>query len=111
MKFFVDLGNKRAEMELLRKLPGIEIPHGRRLDIGRIDLRLGDGFPACFDDDVTQRLAFFFEVSLRMSSCKVAESMTHGRPSPQNAFVGWGFERKIANRSTDINFFALETEQ
>jgi hypothetical protein len=32
-----------------------------------------------------------------MSSGKVAESMTHDRPSPQNAFVGWGFERKIAN--------------
>jgi hypothetical protein len=23
--------------------------------------------------------------------------MTHDRPSPQNAFIGWGFERKIAN--------------
>ncbi len=23
--------------------------------------------------------------------------MTHDRPSPQNAFVGWGFGRKIAN--------------
>jgi hypothetical protein len=30
--------------------------------------------------------------------------MTHDRPSPQNAFIGWGFERKIANRSTDITF-------
>ena len=36
---------------------------------------------------------------------------THDRPSPQNAFIGWGFERKIAKRSTDINFFALEPEQ
>jgi hypothetical protein len=25
-----------------------------------------------------------------MSLCKDAESMTHDRPSPQNAFVGWG---------------------
>ena len=39
-----------------------------------------------------------------MSSSKVEESMTHDGPSPQNAFVRWGFERKIANRSTDINF-------
>ena len=28
-------------------------------------------------------------------------SMTHDRPSPQNALVGWGFERKIAYRSID----------
>jgi len=31
--------------------------------------------------------------------------MTHDRPSPQNAFIGGGFERKIANRLTDINSF------
>ena len=68
MEFFVDLGNECAKMELLGELPGIEIPHGRCLNFGRIDLRVGDRFPARFDNDVAQGFAFFFEVSLKISS-------------------------------------------
>jgi hypothetical protein len=59
------------------------------------------------DDDADRLLIETLEATLALQILQ----MTHDRPSPQNAFIGWEFERKIANRSTDINFFALETER
>jgi hypothetical protein len=60
------------------------------------------------DDDADRVLIESFEAAFALQILQ----MTHDRPSPQNAFVGWGFERKIANRSTDINSFpAMEPER
>jgi hypothetical protein len=45
------------------------------------------------DDDDDRVLVEAFEAAFALQILQ----MTHDRPSPQNAFVGWGFGRKIAN--------------
>jgi hypothetical protein len=51
-----------------------------------------------WDDDADRVLIESLEAAFAPRILQV----THDRSSPQNAFVGSAFERKIANRSTDI---------
>jgi hypothetical protein len=54
-----------------------------------------DAFNRLFDDlRAPARFLARVVAFATMSSSKVEESMTHDRPSPQNAFVGWGFGRR-----------------
>ena len=68
VQFRVDLGNERAEMQLLGELAGVEIAHRRRLDFRRIDLRVVDRFPAGFRDQVADGFAFLLQVALKIGS-------------------------------------------
>ena len=67
VQFFVDLRNERAEMKLLRELPGVEVADRRGLDFARVDLRVLERFAARFGDQVADRFAFFSEVALKVS--------------------------------------------
>ena len=64
----IDLRQKRAQMELLGKLAGVEIPDRARVDFARIDLRVIDRFPAGLRDQITDRFAFLFQVALKIGS-------------------------------------------
>ena len=66
VKLFVDLGNERAEMELLGELSGIEIADGRGLDLAGIDLRVFNRFFSRFRDQVPDGFAFLFQVTLKI---------------------------------------------
>ena len=68
MKFFVDLRNERAEVELFGELSRIEISHGRGLDFAGIDFGVVDRFATRFFDDVAKRFALFLEVPLKIGS-------------------------------------------
>src|SRR4051794_31598364 len=68
MQLRIDLGDERAQMELLREPAGIEVAHRRRLDFRRIDLRVLDRLPPRFRDQIADRFAFLLQVALKVSS-------------------------------------------
>ena len=68
MQFWIDLRNKRAEMQLLGELPGIEISNRRRLNFRGIDLRIIDRFLSGFDDEIPDRFPFLLEVALKIGA-------------------------------------------
>src|SRR4051812_23936422 len=68
MEFRIDLGNERAEMELLRELPGVEISHRCCLDLRRIDSRVLDRLASGFGDQIADRFPFLLQVALKVSS-------------------------------------------
>ena len=70
MKFFVDLGNERAEMKLFGELAGIEVPDRRGLDFGGIDFGVVERFATGFLDHVAQRFALLLEVPLKIGSAR-----------------------------------------
>ena len=68
MQLRVDLRQKRAEMQLLGKLSGVEITDRAGVDFARIDLRVGDRFLSRLSDEVPDRLAFLLQVALKIGS-------------------------------------------
>src|SRR5688572_14307722 len=66
VQLWVDLGNERAQMKLLGKLPGIEITNRRRLDLRRIDLGVIDRLSARLRDQVADRFPFLLQVALKI---------------------------------------------
>jgi len=62
-QFRIDLGHECTEMQLFRKLSGVEISHRRRFDFTRIDLRVLDRFSARFRNQIANRFAFLFQVA------------------------------------------------
>ena len=67
-QFRIDLGQKRAQMELLGKLPRIEISDRARVDFARVDLRVVNCFPAGLRDQIADRFAFLLQVALKIGS-------------------------------------------
>src|SRR4051794_6009425 len=63
----IDLRHKRAEMELLRELTSVEVSDRRRLNLLRINLRIGDRLLPRLDDQMPDRFAFLLEVALKVS--------------------------------------------
>src|SRR5688572_27106712 len=64
----IDFRHKGAEMQLFRELSADEIPHRRRFDLRWIDLRVRDGLPARFRNQVADRFPFLLQVALKISS-------------------------------------------
>ena len=62
----IDFRHKGAEVQLFRKLSGVEISHCCRFDLRRIDLRVIDRLTSRFGDEVPDRLPFLLQVALKI---------------------------------------------
>jgi hypothetical protein len=65
-QFRIDLRNKRAKLQLFRKLPRVEIANRTCLNFCRIDLRIVDRLFTGFNNDVPDRFPLFLEVALKV---------------------------------------------
>ena len=65
-QFRIDFRNKRAELQLFRELPGVEIPNRTRLNFCGINFRVVDRFFSGLDDDVPDRFSLLLEVAFKI---------------------------------------------
>ena len=66
VQFRIDLGNKRAELQLLGELSGIEVSNYARLNFSRVNLRVLDRLFAGLNNDVPDGFAFLLQVALKI---------------------------------------------
>ena len=68
MQFWIDFRNKRAEVQLLGELPGIEISNRGGLNFCWIRFRIVESFLSSFGDEVANRFPFLLHVALKVSA-------------------------------------------
>src|SRR5439155_16833183 len=66
VQFRIDLGNKRAELQLLGELSGIEVSNYARLNFSRVNLRVLDRLFAGLNNNVPDGFAFLLQVALKI---------------------------------------------
>src|SRR5881394_2457797 len=68
VQFRIDLRHERAQMQLFRESPRVEIPHRRCLYFRWIDLRIVDRLPSGLRDQIADRFTFLLQVALKIGS-------------------------------------------
>ena len=64
----VDLGEERPQVKLAGEQAGGEVADHARAHVRRVDLGCGDRAAARFDQDITQTLAFFCDIPLKVGT-------------------------------------------
>ena len=72
-QFWIDLRNKRAQLQLFRELARVEIADRARLNFAGIDLCIIDGFFTGLYNDVPDRFTFLLQIALKIRA-----------PAPEN---------------------------
>jgi len=68
MQFWIDFRDKRAEVQLLGELPGIEISNRSGLNFRWIRFRIVKSFLAGFGDEIPNRFPFLLHVALKVGA-------------------------------------------
>jgi len=68
MQFWIDFRNKRAEMQLLGELPGLELSNRSSLNLRGISLRIIERFLSGFGDEIPDRFPFLLHVALKVGA-------------------------------------------